>query len=60
MFEKGKAIREAQKARLIEKARLKAKEEERDRIMRELEATSVTFPSIVAEVVLEKRSEDDS
>ena len=56
LFEKGKAIREAQKARMVEKA----KEEERQRIMKELEATGVTYPPMVAEVVLGKRSENSS
>ena len=60
MFESAKAIREAKKAQMVEKAKREAKEEERQRIMRELEATGVTLPSVVAEVVLEKRSGDDS
>ena len=60
MFESAKAIREAKKAQMVEKAKREAKEEERQRIMRELEATGVTLPSVVAEVVLEKRSRDDS
>ena len=55
MFESAKAIREAKKARLVEKAI----EEERQRILRELEASGVAFPSVVAEVVLEKRSGGD-
>ena len=60
LFEKGKAIRDAQKARMVERARQKAKEEERKRIMQDLEATGVEFPPIVAEVVLQKRPQDDS
>ncbi len=60
LFEKGKAIREAQKARMVEKARREAKEEERQRIMRELEATGVAFPAVVSEVIFEKRSGDAS
>ena len=57
LFEKGKAIREAQKARMVEKARQKAKEEERQRIMRN-SSDRRNFPPLVAEVVLQKRSED--
>ena len=60
LFEKGKAIREAQKARMVEKARRKAKEEERQRIMKELEAHGIHLPPTVAEAVLGKRTEDDS
>ncbi len=55
MFESAKAIREAKKAQLVEKAI----EVERQRILRELAASGVAFPSVVAEVVLEKRSEGD-
>ena len=60
MFEKGKAIREAQKARMVEKAIKEGEERERNRIMKELEAAGVTLPPMVADVVLNKRSEEES
>ena len=60
LFEKGKAIREAQKARMVEKARREGEKKERARIMKELEAGGVKLPPIVAEAVLGKRSEEDS
>ena len=62
MFESAKAIREAKKAEIAEKARREGEERERARIMKELkdlEASGVTFPSMVAEVVLRKRPEND-
>ena len=63
LFEKGKAIREAKKAEIREKGRREGQEKERERITRELEeleASGVTLPPAVAEVVLGKRSQDDS
>lgn len=64
LFEKGKAIREAQKARMekraLEKGRREGEEIERARIIKELEAAGVTLPPMVAEAVLRKRPEDDS
>ncbi len=64
MFEKGKAIREAQKARIekraLERGRREGEERERERILKELESAGVTLPPMVNEVVLRKRSEDDS
>ena len=71
MFEKGKAIREAKKAEIREKGRREGQEKEKERITREelafresrleeLEASGVTLPPAVAEVVLGKRSQDDS
>ena len=67
LFEKGKAIREAQKARMEKRARERGlregEERERARIMKELkelEAAGVTFPPMVAEAVLRKRSEEDA
>ena len=64
MFEKGKAIREAQKARIekraLERGRQEGEERERERILKELESAGVTLPPMVNEVVLRKRSEDDS
>ena len=62
MFESAKAIREAKKAEIREKALREGEERERARIMkelRELEAAGVTFPPMVAEAVLRKRSEDN-
>ena len=56
MFEKGKAIREAQKARLVKKAL----EKEQERIQNVLRKHGVNIPPEAAEVVLRKRSEDDS
>ena len=63
LFEKGKAIREAKKAEIREKGRREGQEKEKERITREieeLEASGVTLPPAVAEVVLGKRSQDDS
>ena len=68
LFEKGKAIREAKKAEIQERARREGlregrqegAEKERARIMRELEAAGVTLPPAVTEVVLGKQLEDDS
>ena len=63
LFEKGKAIREAKKAEIREKGRREGQEKERERITRELEeleASGVTLPPAVAEVLLGKRSQDDS
>ena len=58
LFEKGKAIRDAQKARIVERARLEGEKRERERIMKELEAAGVTLPPVVAEAILRKRTED--
>ena len=64
LFEKGKAIREAKKARIekraLEKGRREGEEEERERILKELEAAGVTLPPVVADAVLRKRPKDDS
>ena len=55
LFEKGKAIREAQKARMEKKARERGRregeEKERERIMKELEAAGVSLPPEVADAV---------
>ena len=49
MFEKGKAIREAKKAEILEKARLKALREERQRIKTEMERNGIPItPEIEA------------
>ena len=59
MFESAKAIREAKKAQIREKAIREGEERERERIMKELEATGVPLPPMVAEVVLRKRSPEN-
>ena len=60
LFERGKAIREAKKAEIREKGLREGAEKERERIRKVLEAHGVTFPPLVAEAILGKRSEDDS
>ena len=59
MFETAKAIREAKKAQIREKAIREGEERERERIMKELEAAGLSLPSMVTEVVLGKRRADD-
>lgn len=60
MFESAKAIREAKKAEIREKALREGEKRERERILKELEAAGVTLPPVVAEVVLGKRPGDNS
>ena len=64
MFESAKAIREAKKAEIREKAlkqgRREGEERERERILKELETGGITLPPGVAEAVLGKRSQYDS
>ena len=51
LFEKGKAIREAQKTRMVERARRKAKDEENQRVRKELERLGVALSPEVVEAV---------
>ena len=51
LFEKGKAIREAQKARMVERARRKGEKDERERIQKELERRGVVLSPEVVEAV---------
>ena len=60
MFESAKAIREAKKAEIREKALREGEKRERERILNELEVAGVTLPPAVAEAVLRKRTEDDT
>lgn len=64
LFEKGKAIREAQKARMEKRARERGRREgeerERERIKEVLEASGVELPPAVYEMVVGKRREDNS
>lgn len=63
MFESAKAIREAKKAEIREKALREGEERERERIrkeLQELEAAGVTLPPVVAEAILRKRPGDGS
>ena len=60
MFESAKAIREAKKAEIREKALREGAKRERQRILKELETAGVTLPPLVAEVVLGTKLEDDS
>ena len=59
LFEKGKAIRDAQKARMVEKARRKAKEEESRRIKEVLDKHGVDLSPDVAEAAFGQRSDDN-
>lgn len=59
MFESAKAIRDAKRAQIREKAIREGEERERARIMRELESAGVTLPPMVAEAVLGRKSADD-
>ena len=56
MFERGKAIREAQKARMVKRAR----EEEQKRIQKALEKHGVTLSPEVAEAVFGNGPESNS
>ena len=56
MFESAKAIREAQKARMVKRAR----EKEQERIKKELQRRGVTLSPEVIKAVFGNRSEDDS
>ena len=64
MFESAKAIREAQKARMVQRARERGRREgeerERERIKEVLEASGVELPPAVYEMVVGKRREDNS
>ena len=51
MFESAKAIREAKKAEIAERARRKARQEERERIQGELEKRGVTLSQEIIEAV---------
>ena len=58
LFEKGKAIRDAQKARMVEKARKKARVEEQKRIQQALEKYGVELSPEVVEAVFGSKSEN--
>ena len=60
LFEKGKAIREAQKARMVEKARQKARQEENERIKRLLEQNGITLSPELVEIVFGNQSADST
>ena len=64
LFEKGKAIREAQKTRMVEKARRdaskKARQEENERIKRLLEQNGITLSPEVSEAAFGGRPEDNT
>ena len=60
MFESAKAIREAKKAEIAEKARREGEERERQRIRKELEAHGITLPPIVAEAAFGNGTESDA
>ena len=59
LFEKGKAIRDAQKTRMVEKARRKAKEEESKRIREVLDKHGVDLSPDIAEAAFGQRSDDN-
>ena len=59
MFEKGKAIREAKKAEILEKALRKALREEHERIKAQLEKAGVSLTPEVAARVFSKSADDD-
>ena len=56
LFEKGKAIREAQKARMVEKAR----QDENERIKRLLEQNGITLSPELVEIVFGNQSADST
>ncbi|MCE2499646.1 MAG: hypothetical protein J4G13_02140 [Dehalococcoidia bacterium] len=58
MFEKGKAIREAKKAEILDKARLKALREERQRIKTEMERNGIPITPEI-EAILSGDGESD-
>ena len=57
MFESAKAIREAKKAEIREKALREGEERERERILRELKAAGVTLPPEVADSAFGNQAE---
>ena len=59
MFEKGKAIREAKKAEILEKALRKALREEHERIKAQLEKAGVWLTPEVAAQVFSTSADDD-
>ena len=59
MFEKGKAIREAKKAEILEKALRKALREEHERIKAQLEKAGVSLTPEVAAQVFSTSADDD-
>ena len=59
MFESAKAIREAKKEEIRQKALLEGRKRERARIMKELEAAGVTLSPEVVEVVLGSKPENN-
>ena len=58
LFEKGKAIREAQKSRMVEKAQRKAKQQENERIKNLLEQNGISLSPEVSEAVFGNQPED--
>ena len=60
MFESAKAIREAKKAEIVERARRKARQEESERIQKELERRGVTLSPEVVQAVFRDSSDNSS
>ena len=58
LFEKGKAIREAQKARMVERAQKRARQQEQKRIKKALEKHGVDLSPEVVEAVFGNKSEN--
>ena len=58
LFEKGKAIRDAQKARMVEKAQKKARADEQKRIQQALEKHGVDLSPEIVEAVFGNKSEN--
>jgi hypothetical protein len=58
LFEKGKAIREAQKSRMVEKAQRKAKQQENERIKNLLEQNGISLSPEVSEAAFGNQPED--
>ncbi len=60
MFERGKAIREAKKAEILDKVRREAIEEEAERIKALLESPGVTLPPEIAAAIFGDASKNGS
>ena len=58
LFEKGKAILEAQKSRMVEKAQRKAKQQENERIKNLLEQNGISLSPEVTEAAFGNQPED--
>ena len=59
MFETGKAIREAKKAEILAKARLKALQEERQRIRAEMKRNGIAITPEMEAIISGKSESDD-